>query len=384
MSPHPANPLRIALVTGNYNSVIDGVALTMNRLVGFLERSGVPVRVFAPVAERPAFPHQGTVVPIPSMGLPNNPYRLALGLPPSARRALRAFSPTIIHLCTPDLLGIAALRWAGFQRIPAVATCHTHFSSYLKYYRAGFLEPLVWRLQRAFYRRCAEVYVATESMAEELRRHRVEANLVHAPFGVDPEQFHPGNRSMEWRRSLGIRDDEVVVCFVGRVVREKGLAVFADVVNNLKSSGVKFRTLVVGDGAARPALQQKLPDAIFTGYLGVDQVGTAFASSDIFLYPSASETFGCVTVEAMASGVPVVVADATGSRDIVRNGVDGLVCPPEDRTAFTLVVRRLIENRAARATLARAGIRRAAGYQWDHVHSDMLANYRRVLGTWRR
>lgn len=371
--------LKVALVTGNYNYAIDGVALTMNRLVGFLERTGVPVRVFAPTA-KPLFPHQGELVSVPSVPIPTTPYRLALGMPPSIRKRLRAFGPTVVHLCTPDLLGFAALRWARLQRVPVVTTYHTHFSGYLKFYRLGMLEPLAWWLKRRFYQRCAEVYIAAASMAEELRAHRVNANYVEAPFGVDPKQFHPDRRSFAWRQSHGIADDEVVVCFVGRLVWEKGLAVFADVLNQLHADGVKFRILVVGDGPARVGLQEKLPDAVFTGYLTAGELGTAFASADLFLNPSASETFGCVTVEALASGLTVIAADATGSRDIIRDGVDGVLCPPGDRAAFALAVRRLIENREARTMLQRAGIRRAAGYQWDAVLGEMLQNYERVLG----
>jgi phosphatidylinositol alpha 1,6-mannosyltransferase len=378
----PEPHLRVALITGNYNYVIDGVSLTMNRLVGFMERAGVPVRVFSPVGKRPVFEHEGELVSVPSIGFPGNPYRLGLGLPPAAKRELRRFAPTLVHLCTPDWLGVSALRWARLHGIPAVTTFHTHFSSYLKYYRLGFLERLVWWAQRWFYRRCAEVYVAAPSMTEELRRHGVDANFTEAPFGVDPDQFHPGQRSMEWRRSIGVADDEVLVCFVGRLVWEKGLAMFADVLNGLKKDGVKFRALVVGDGPARAEMQARLPDAVYTGYLTDHDLARAFASSDVFFFPSASETFGCVTVEAMASGLAVVVADAAGSRDIVRNGVDGIVCPPNDRSGFSQAVRRLIESTPARENLRQQALRRAASYQWDIVLGDMLENYNRVLRHW--
>ncbi len=380
--PTPDPQLRLALVTGNYNSVIDGVALTLNRLVAFLERAGVPVKVFAPTPPRPTFQHEGDLVPVPSVGIPRTVYQLALGLPPSAKCELRRFAPTLVHLHTPDLLGVAALRWARHNGIPAVATCHAHFSNYLKHYRLGFLEPLAWWAQRQFYRRCAEVYAAAGSLADELRRHGIDANFAQAPFGVDTDQFNPGRRSMEWRRSVGIADDEAVVCFVGRLVWEKGLALFADVLNELQTNGVKFRALVVGDGPTRATLQAKLPGAVFTGPFTAEAIGRALASADVFFDPSATETVGCAAVEAMASGLPVVVAETTGSRDIVRNGVDGIVCPPEDRAAFSLVVRRLIENPVARENLRQAGLRRAGAFRWDTVLGDMLENYNRVLRRW--
>ncbi|HEV3437398.1 MAG TPA: glycosyltransferase family 1 protein [Gemmata sp.] len=376
--------LRIALFTGNYNYAIDGVARTMNRLVGFLENVGIPVRVFAPTAAKPLFPHKGTLVSVPSVQIPTNPYRLALGLPPSVRRELRAFAPTVIHLHTPDLLGFAALRWGRFHNIPVVTTYHTHFSGYLKYYRMGLLDPVVWWLMRRFYKQCDQVFVAAASMATELRQHGVCANYVEAPFGVDTNQFHPGRRSLEWRRSLGIGDNEVVVSFIGRLVWEKGLAVFADVLNRLHADGVKFRSLVVGDGLARAGFEAMLPDAIYTGYLTDDALSTAFASADVFFNPSASETFGCVTVESLASGLAVVAADAPGSRDIIRGGVDGILCPPEDRDAFAVALRQLIENSAVRAALRQSGLQRATSYRWDIVLEAMVGNYEKACVTSRK
>jgi glycosyltransferase involved in cell wall biosynthesis len=372
--------LRIALFTGNYNYAIDGVARTMNRLVKYLETAGVPIRVFAPTAAKPLFPHEGTLVSVPSVQIPTNPYRLALGMPPSVRRQLRAFAPTIVHICTPDLLGFAALRWARFHHIPVVTTYHTHFSSYLKYYHLSFLKPIVWKLTRRFYRRCDEVYVAAASMAEELKSHGVQANYVESPFGVDTTQFHPACRSLEWRRSLGIDDNEVIVSFIGRLVWEKGLTIFADVLNKLHAEGVKFRILVVGDGLARTGLEAMLPNAIYTGYLTNGALATAFASADLFFNPSASETFGCVTVEALASGLTVAAANAPGSRDIIRDGKDGILCPPDDREAFCRALRRLIQDKSARNELRQSGLQRAASYRWDVVLEAMLRNHQRVAG----
>jgi phosphatidylinositol alpha 1,6-mannosyltransferase len=284
--------LRVAFVTGNFDYALDGVALTSQRQVAYLLDQGVPVRVYAPTATR-VLPHAADVVPVPSVGVPGTPYRLALGLTPAARRELAAFRPTLVHLATPDLLGTAALVWANRRRVPAVATYHTHFSSYLRYYRAGFLEPPSWRAQRWFYRRCAETYVATQSMADELRSHGVDGNFVISPFGVDTGRFSPANRSDDWRRQRGIAPGEVVVLFVGRLVWEKGLRLWAEVVRRLEKEGVPHRSLIVGEGPAAAALRAMLPHTVFTGRLSGDELATAFASADVFFFPSASETLGC-------------------------------------------------------------------------------------------
>src|SRR5262245_5980272 len=377
--PRPADSVvRVAFVVGNYNYHVDGVSLTSNRQVAYLMTQGVPVRVYAPVGPRTEIDHVGPLVPVPSVGIPTTPYRLAIGLPKSVKRDLAAFRPTLVHLGTPDWLGLAAWEWARRRHIPVVTTYHTHFASYARYYRVGFLEPTVWRLQRWFYPKCDAVYVASDSMADELRRHGVRANFVVAPFGVDQANFSPGFRSEAGRAGHGFTPDDVGLAFVGRLVWEKGLAVVAGVSRSLTAAGVPHRVLIVGQGPAEPGLRAKLPDAVYAGYLGGTELGTAYASADVFLFPSASETFGCVTVEALASGLPAVVADATGSRDIVRDGVEGLVCPAGDVAAFTAAVTRLVREPRTRARMAQAGWVRAAEVRWDAALATMLDNFRRA------
>src|SRR5580693_10261800 len=161
----PGAPLRVALVTGSYNYIQDGVALTLNRMVGFLRSRGVEVLVFAPVGKVPAFPHEGEVVPVFSIAAPGRgEYRAALGLPRRARERLLAFRPDILHIATPDLLGHAAQRLGGRMGWPIVASYHTRFETYLKYYGLAALTPPLAGLVRTFYDRCREIYVPSESM----------------------------------------------------------------------------------------------------------------------------------------------------------------------------------------------------------------------------
>jgi glycosyltransferase involved in cell wall biosynthesis len=371
--------LRVAFFTGNHNYAIDGVALTSNRQVAYLESVGIPVRVYAPTKARPILEHSGPLVSVPSVPFVP-PYRLAVGMTSRVRRDLAEFRPTLVHIATPDPLGFAALRWARRHDVPAVTTYHTHWVRYLRFYRLAFLSRVVWRLHRRFYGRCAEVYVAGRSMADELRRHRVHANYVISPFGVDTDRFSPENRSAVWRAAHGIGPDDVVVLFVGRLVWEKGLDHFANVVRRLEDAGVPLRSVVVGDGVAGPELRTRLPGTTFTGRLGGDELAVAFASSDVFFFPSASETFGCVTVEALASGLPCVVADATGSRDIVRDGSEGLVCPPEDEEAFASAVERLVRDGQTRGRMREAALKRASEYRWDTVLARMVENFERTAG----
>lgn len=373
--------MRVALFTGAYNHIADGVSLTLNRLVEYLERNGVAVRVFAPSISNPPIDHVGELVRVPSLAMPGrNEYRVAFGLTRKARRELDAFAPTIIHVATPDFLGKAAVKYAKRHGIHAVASYHTHFSSYLKYYRLEFLVGRLWRYLREFYADCEHLYVPSPSMADVLRYHGITDGLLYWPRGVDTERFHPRHRSLEWRRGLGIKDDDVIVGFVSRLVQEKGLQVLTEVAHRLRSCACGHRFVIVGDGPARAELEEQIPEAIFTGYLSGDDLATAYASSDVFFFPSETETFGNVTLEAMASGLPAVCADATGSNALVEDGLTGFLAPPTDAVMFDKRIRNLIEDSGLRRQMSSAARDHAKAYAWDAVLERML-NYYLMLSS---
>ncbi|GIV58812.1 MAG: sulfolipid synthase [Rhodothermaceae bacterium] len=373
-------PRRIALFTGAYNHIADGVSLTLNRLVAYLERHDAEVEVFAPTVDHPPIRHNGTLIPVPSIPLPGrSEYRASLGLSRTARRALRLFKPTLFHVATPDMLGLHAMRLATLWKTPIVSSYHTHFSSYLSYYNIEFLERPIWMWLRWYYRRCAHLYVPTPTMIDVLKSHGIEANFRLWPRGVDTSRFHPGQRDLAWRRAHGIGDDEVVVTFVSRLVREKGTNVFADVIEGLQRRGLAHRCLIVGDGPARPELAARLPEAIFTGYLAGHDLARAYASSDVFVFPSATETFGNVTLEAMASGLPAVCADAPGSNSLVVHGETGYLAPPNRSDIFLEFTANLVEDAALRRQMGRAALERARTYDWDVILGRMLAYYDEIL-----
>jgi glycosyltransferase involved in cell wall biosynthesis len=370
----------VALFTGAYNHIADGVSLTLNRLVAHLERRGVEVRVFAPTVDDPALDHAGTLVPVPSVPIPGrSDYRFTLGVTPSVRQELDAFDPTLYHIATPDLLGRHALRIAHDTDTPVVSSYHTHFSSYLKYYHLDLLEPALWAYLRRFYRQCEQVYVPSTAIAEALNDHGITDGLRLWRRGVDTDRFTPRRRSAEWRRAHGIEEGEVVVAFVSRLVWEKGLDVYADVIRRLERQGVPHRSVVVGDGPAREDLEARLPNTTFTGFLKGTDLARAYASSDVFLFPSDTETFGNVTLEAMASGVPTIAADAAGSRDLVDPDTTGLLCPPGDRDAFTEATKRLVLDASLRQRMSTAAHERAQNFTWPTILERMNEYYDEVL-----
>ena len=371
---------RIAIFSGAYNHIADGVTMTLNRLVAHLHEQGAEVLVFAPTIPDPPVEHVGEMVPVPSFHFYGYPdYIVSTGLSPEARNRLDAFNPTLIHVATPDYLGFKALRYARKHGIPLVSSYHTHFATYLEYYWVPFTVGMLWKYLRWYYARCEHLYVPSESMAEVLRDYGVTRGIRLWQRGVDRDRFNPGHRSTAWRQSLGIVDDEVVITFVSRLVWEKGLRVYAEVIEGLTARGVPHRSLIVGDGPARAELVERLPETIFTGHLEGDALSRAYASSEIFLFPSDTETFGNVTLEAMASSLPAVCADATGSRSLVADGETGFLAPPFDASRFLEAVERLALDHTLRRTMSRKALERAQSYAWDAVMDRIVGYYVELL-----
>jgi len=369
--------LRVALFSGNYNYVRDGANQALNKLVGHLLDRGVTVRVYSPTTDTPAFPPTGDLVSVPGVPLPGgrDEFKLARGLPASIRRDVEAFRPNIVHLSAPDWLGHRALTWGRKHNIATFASMHTRFETYPQYYHLGFTVPLVIHLLTRFYNRADQVVVPAPSSGDLLRGWGVTTPIGIWSRGIDHDRFNPQARSLEWRRSLGIADDEVAIGFLGRLVLEKGLDIFADVMNELTRRNVRHRVMVIGEGPARDWFAERVPEAVFTGFQSGDALGRAVASMDVFFNPSVTETFGNVTVEAMAAGVPVVAANATGAMDLVQDGVTGFLVPARDVGAYADAIGRLAQDDDLRRAAGRAGHEAAKPYEWGPVNEVVVQSY---------
>jgi glycosyltransferase involved in cell wall biosynthesis len=304
---------------------------------------------------------------------------VALGLPRAAKRALHDFKPDIVHIAVPDLLGYGALTAAQELNVPVVASYHTRYETYLKHYRLGAAQPLLASYLDRFYDGCHELYVPSPSMVEVLKARGLEVQMHLWPRGVDSSRFHPGKRSPALREQWGIGPDETIVLFVSRLVREKQLATVACVVQTLEQQGRAFRSVVVGEGPERKPLEKQLRGTLFTGFLDGELLAQAYASSDIFLFPSETESFGNVTLEAMASGLPAVCADATGSRSLVVPDVTGFLVEPGDYDRFVSAVTMLLENRALRTRMGAAARERSLEFSWEEPMGRILQRYVALL-----
>jgi glycosyltransferase involved in cell wall biosynthesis len=375
--------LRIALFSGNYNMVRDGANQALNRLVGYLLRKGAHVRVYSPTIPEPAFEPTGDLVSIPSVALPvRNEFRFPLSLTRSIRADLAAFAPNVVHISSPDLVSHRAVTWARRRNIPVLSSVHTRFETYPRYYGMGFTEPLVEALLRRLYRRCDALVAPSQSMVEVLREQRMNFDVSIWSRGVDRTVFGPEKRDSAWRREHGFGEDDVVIAFLGRLVMEKGLDKFAETIALLRDREVPHKVLVIGEGPARKWFEDNLGEkARFIGFRSGEALGQALASADLLFNPSITETFGNVTLEAMASGLPVVAAGATGSTSLIEDGVSGTLIPPEGDVApvYADAIARYIADPALRAQHGAAGERRSRDFSWDAINQAVADVYLRLV-----
>jgi len=369
--------LRIALFSGNYNYVRDGANQALNRLAEYLLRQGAQLRVYSPTVEEPAFEPTGELISVPSVAIPGRAeYRVPMGLSRENRADLTEFDPHIIHTSSPDH---AALRWAQNADIPVLASVHTRFETYPRYYGLGFIEPGVEALLRRFYNRCDALVAPSQSMIDELIAQDMHDDIGLWSRGVDRTIFDPSKRDMEWRRSLGLDDDDVAIVFLGRLVMEKGLDVFADSIIELRKLQAPHKVLVIGDGPARGWFEQALPGGIFAGFQTGADLGRALASGDIFFNPSITETFGNVTLEAMASGLPVIAAGATGASSLVECGNSGCLVPPGETKMFAEAIAPYCMDADLRTAHGAAGEVKSREYGWDAINKVVADTYVRLV-----
>jgi phosphatidylinositol alpha 1,6-mannosyltransferase len=372
--------LRIALFSGNYNMTVDGANKALNRLVGYLLAQGAAVRVYSPTVDDPDFEPTGDLVSVPSMAIPNRPeYRIPLWLSPRVKADLQAFNPNVLHISSPDQVSRQAAAWARDRNIPVACSVHTRFETYFRYYNLSFVEPLMVAWLRRLYRRCDALIAPSESFAQVLRDQRMNYDIGIWTRGVERDIFLPSRRDMAWRRDLGIADETPVIAFLGRLVMEKGLDVFADSIDQLTRRGVKHDVVVIGEGPAGEWFQSRLPNAKFVGFQGGTDLARAIASCDMLLNPSVTETFGNVTLEAMACGLPVVAARATGSASIVKHRVTGCLVEPGAVSLFADELERYCTDGALRAAHGAAALDESKSYQWDAINQSVADTYMRLI-----
>ncbi len=374
--------MRIAYFNANLRRGQDGVSRVVYKMMeGALERGHEVMAVTSTLPDE-----ADRIVPmvrVPSVALPlQKVYRIALPCYHTFLRQLEEFRPDIIHLNSPCPLGFAASVYARDFDIPVVATYHTHFPAYTRYYKLDGLEELAWTITRLFYGSVDRTFVPALPILRELEERNLHG-LRHVPNGVDLSLFSPSFRSDELRRSFRGGSDTPVVLFVSRLVWEKDLADLAQAYSILREKRNDFSMVIVGDGQARAEFEAMMPGATFLGFKSGRELSEIYASSDIFAFPSTTETFGLVTVEAMASGVVPVAAEIGGAAGIIRENESGLFAPPHDPPSLAQQIELLLDDPGRRTRMAANAVRRAGDFGWEKVLQQLFDNYIDVIGMHR-
>ncbi|MDR1525574.1 MAG: glycosyltransferase family 1 protein [Tannerella sp.] len=313
---------------------------------------------------------------INTLGIPGNKsYRIATPLLQKAEldKTLQAFSPNVIHISTPSLLGNYALKAARRLGVPVISIYHTHFISYVDYYVKNFpflidfAKQRVRDLLRSFYNQCDTVYVPSNSIMRELAAEGVRPDVMKLwERGIDRSLFSPAKRNPALMQSL-TGNDRPCILFASRLVWEKNLQTLIRLYDLATQRHLKYNFVVAGEGVAREAVEKQMPGAVFLGHVGHEQLAEIYASSSVFLFPSVTETFGNVVLEAMASGLPCVIADSGGSGDFIEDGVNGFKCSPYDAAGFLNRIIEIIEHPELSRQFSEKGQENSKRYIWEHL-----------------
>ncbi len=372
--------MRVALISETFLPNVNGVVTTLCRLLEHLRDHGHEALLVAP--EGSADSYAGAqIIPLRGVPLPAYP-KLRLTPPqPGLTAQLRRFRPDIVHLAGTMALGVAGRHAARQLGVPLVGAYHTDFPAYTAHYGLGFLRAMAYRYLRWVHNSCALTLCPSLATIADLRDHGFRRLRLWGR-GVDTARFHPAQRSAAWRESVGAQPGERVLLYVGRLAPEKRLDLLADVLPSLPNT----RLVLVGDGPARPALEQRMGGgrAHFAGYLRGAELATAYASADMFVFPSDTETFGQVIQEAMASGLPVVAARAGGAIDLVQDGTTGALFQPGSAAELRARALRLLDDPTARAAQGAAGRAAAERRSWGRVMDELLGHYQTTLHRQRR
>ena len=373
--------MKIAYFTESLLPHVDGVSRTLAQLFGTLEARGVEFRVHSPFVPGPEVSWSGRVRPVRFVRFPLDPdYRVSLPWGHGVGRELDAWAPDLVHVVSPTPMASWAQRWAARRGIPVVSSFHTHFVSYFRYYGVPALEGVGWGMLRRFYARCARVYAPSRSIIGELESHGI-SRLELWSRGMDTRRFSPAFRDPELRRALGADDDTPVLLLVSRLVKEKDLADLVEMDGVLRARELRYRLVLVGDGPMRAELEERLPHAHFAGHQTGEALARWYASGDVFVFPSTTETFGNVVTEALASGLPAVVVDRGGPPDQIEPGENGWIARANDPADLADRVASLLRDPEARARMAGRAVASARERDWSAINGRLLDSYAAVVAA---
>lgn len=365
--------MRIAFFTDTYFPQVNGVSRTMDRQIKYLTDMGHEVLIFAPeYKDNKPSDEYGKVVTAKSIKVFFYPEaRLSIVGTNKIKKLLIDFNTDIIHIVTEFSMGLAGHIAGNELRIPMVSTFHTDYDKYMDYYKVSGFKPMAWKYLRKIHNDCRITFCPSKDTANLLnskgvRRVKVLSN------GVDIELFNPQKSNPKLRESLG-NSDKLMILYVGRIALEKDINILIDAFEKIKDRYKdKISLVITGDGPVRKKYEEKFGDEIiFTGYKSGEDLAEVYASADIFAYPSTTETFGNVVIEAMASGLPVIGAASGGVMDSIIDGYNGILTSPKNVDSFANGMVGFIEDSSFRIEAAKNATEYGKTKSWNLILDDM-------------
>jgi glycosyltransferase involved in cell wall biosynthesis len=368
--------LTVALVTETYPPEINGVSLTLSRLVAGLRRRGHRVQLIRPRQSRAdiaAAEADFEEVLTPGMPIPGyRGLRFGLAARSTLRRLWQRKPPSIVHVATEGPLGASAVAAARDLSLPVCSGYHTNFEAYSRHYRLGWLRRIVGGHLRRFHNRTDRTLVPTQQLAQALGAAGYR-NVDVLARGVDTRIFSPLRRSDAQRARWDAGPDTLVVAHVGRLAPEKNLDLVSAAYSAIASVYADTRLLFVGDGPSRTKLANRHPQALFAGMRHGEDLAGHYASADLFLFPSLTETFGNVIPEALASGLAVVAFDCAAASDLIEDGVNGRKMAPANADAFVDAAVALAADAPQRTAIRGLAAPSVAHLDWECIHDRFAA-----------
>ena len=343
-----------------------------------LNQQKIDFRVISPSLPLDREPWRGRVTQVSSIPFPLYRY-YRIGLPPifKLEKLLSEFKPDLIHVSAPTPISIYGQNYAFRHQLPSVAGYHTHFVDYFPYYGLGWALDQGWNYMKWFHNRSQMTFAPTPGAVSELISKGVKGVELW-PRGIDREKFSPAHRDEKWRRRQGL-GKEPLMLFVGRLVAEKNLAELVEAAQILRQKGHRFKLGFAGDGPYRKILEEAFPSDLFFGFIKGAELSKVYASSDFFIFPSTTETFGNVVLEAFASGLPVIGAKKGGSADLIQHQKNGLLAKPFDGIDFARQIEWLLIHPDKAKLFRETALETAEHYNWPVINGRLISHYHSLI-----
>lgn len=373
--------MKIAFFTETFLPKVDGIVTRLTKTIEFLTKNGDEVIVFCPEGCPDSY-KGATIVGVAAMPLPLYP-ELKLGLPgPAVSDKLEEFKPDLVHVVNPAVLGLGGIWLAKTNNIPLIASYHTHLPKYLEHYGMGMLEPLLWELLKAAHNQALLNLCTSTAMVNELEDKGIQRTALWQR-GVDTENFRPELRSEKMREKLfgNYQNSDSLLIYVGRLSAEKQIERIKPVLDNIPGACLAL----VGDGPYRGQLEKIFENTKtnFIGYLSGEELASAYASGDIFLFPSSTETLGLVLLEAMAAGCPVIGANKGGIPDIINNGINGCLYNPDEKDngerSLIEATKKILADKNKKEAMRKEARKEAEQWDWNQATLQLQKYYSETL-----